>query len=206
MTASLTLLSLECFLENIIGPIRGLTFVLYNARSGAFWSLALYIHTSKINSLMWYTGDYTRWIYLFLKEIEIFILLLHCGNLYKILSGLCRYFWACLHACKSGCAYSLTNCVPSLNIIDSEGFFVGRIILFLQHEFGFYSGKPVILKFPGLVCICQWLNGFLALPLCNSNYTNVSVNLKWLCLWAPTELIFLLNNEGTQVFHIFVCT
>lgn len=139
------------------------------------------------------------------EKIEIFILLLHCGNLYKILSGLCRYFWTCLHACKSGCAYSLINCVPSLNIIDTEGFFVGRIILFLS-LFGFYSGKTVIFKFPGLVCICQWLNGFLALPLCNSNYTNVSVKLKQLCLWALTELILLLNNEGTQVFHIFVYT
>lgn len=50
------------------------------------------------------------------------------------------------------------NCVPSLFYIGTEGSSVGRITLFLQHMFGFYSGKAVLFKFLGLVCICQWPN------------------------------------------------
>lgn len=143
----------------------------------------------------------TRW-----EKIELFFLLLHCRNLYKILSGLCRYFWAHLHARKSGGACPLINCVPSLFYIDTKGCFVGWGILFLHHMFGFYSGKAVVFTFLGLVCICQWPNGFLALPSCSSNYTNAPVKLKWLCLWTLSESILLLKNEALQVFRISVFT
>lgn len=101
VTASFTLLSLECFLETLVGSIRGLTFLLYNARSGAICSLALYTHTSKINSLIWYTGDYKgEFIYFSRRQekIEIFILLLHCGNLYKFhLDFVNTFELACMH-------------------------------------------------------------------------------------------------------------